>query len=114
MISRHCTAYGQRSAMSLRAKFVAVFAIILTTGVGSTGGVLMMRHRRHHQEQVTGEHQLIATNAAFALKENLNIVSRELSRLSRLPEVDPQDNDPEPEKPLLHGAPQTSVFFMWI
>lgn len=100
--------------MSLRAKFVAVFAIILTTGVGSTGGVLMMRHRRHHQEQVTAEHQLIATNAAFALKENLNIVSRELWRLSRLPEVDPQDNDPEPEKALLHGAHENSVFFQWM
>jgi len=39
------------------------------------------------------------------------VAARELSRLAKLPEFDPEDNDTDPERQLLYGAHENSLLF---
>src|SRR4051812_16906891 len=97
--------------MSIRTKLVAVLALILTVAMGTTGGVLIAQQARHDRALVGVKQQLLVEHAAFALQENLSVAARELTRISKLPEIDPADNNLDPERELLYSAHENSVFF---
>ena len=97
--------------MSIRAQFVLVLSLILSGGVGTTGTLLILRHARHDRTLLAEKQMLLVEHAAFALQGNLAVAARELSRLAKLPELDPGDNDPLPERQLLYSAHENSVFF---
>jgi len=97
--------------MSLRAKLLAVLTVILTLGVGTTGTVLIRKQARHDHALLAEKQLLLVEHAAFALQGNLSVAARELSRLSKLPEIDAADNDLDPERLLLYSAHENSVFF---
>jgi signal transduction histidine kinase len=97
--------------MSIRTKLVAVLTLILTVAMGTTGGVLIARQARHDRALVAVKQELLVEHAAFALQENLSVAARELTRLSKLPEIDPADNDLDPERELLYASHENSVIF---
>src|SRR4051812_8392501 len=97
--------------MSIRAKLLLVLTLILTVGVGTTGAALMLQNARHEQELIAEKQLLIAENAAFAVQSNLTVAAREVSRLSKLKEIDPGDDDIDPERQLLYSAHENSVLF---
>ncbi len=97
--------------MSIRTKLVAALSLILTAAMATTGAVLIVEHARHDRALIREEKLLSVEHAAFAMQENLSVAARELVRLSKLPEVDPADNDIDPERELLYSAHQNSVFF---
>jgi signal transduction histidine kinase len=97
--------------VSIRTKLVAALVLILTTAMGTTGAVLILEHARHDRTMLNAKQLLTVEHAAFSMQEDLSVAARELVRLSKLPEVDPADNDLDPERELLYSAHQNSVFF---
>ena len=97
--------------MSIRSKLVATLALLLVAAMGTTGTVLIAQQARHDRALIDEKQLLLVENAAFSVQENLQVAARELLRLSKLPEVDPADNNLDPERELLYGAHQNSVFF---
>ena len=100
--------------MSIRAKFLVLLTLVLVIGVGTTGGVLIFQSARHDQKLIAEKQRLLVEHAAFAMQENLSVAARELSRIAGLPEMDPDDSDTDPERQLLYGAHENSVFFKTI
>ena len=97
--------------MSIRSKFVLVLTVILVVGVGTTGTALILQQARHDRTLLAEKQLLLVEHAAFALQGNLTVAARELSRIAKLPEFDPADNDTDPERQLLYGAHENSLYF---
>jgi signal transduction histidine kinase len=97
--------------LTLRAKLSLVLSVLLVLSIGLTGGVLIYESARSARAHVTREHELLAENRAFALRDNLQILEGELDRLTLLPQVDLTDEDPAPEAELLEAAHRHSVLY---
>ena len=97
--------------MSIRTKIVAVLTLILTVAMGTTGSVLIVQQARHDRVLLNVKQLLLVEHSAFSMQEDLQVAARELMRLSKLPEIDPADNNLDPERELLYSAHQNSVFF---
>ncbi len=85
--------------------------MLLVLSIGLTGGILLYQSAQHAREQLVREHQLLAENRAFALRDNLEILEGELARLALLPQVDLTDQDPSPEAQLLEDTHLHSVLY---
>jgi signal transduction histidine kinase len=97
--------------LTLRAKLSLVLSVLLVLSIGLTGGVLIYESARSARGHVTREHELLAENRAFALRDNLQILEGELDRLTLLPQVDLTDENPAPEAELLEAAHRHSVLY---
>lgn len=85
--------------------------MLLVLSIGATGGVLIYQSAVNARERLTREHQLLAENRAFALRDNLEILESELARLALLPQVDFSDQNPAPELKLLQDTHHHSVLY---
>lgn len=85
--------------------------MLLVLSIGVTGGVLIYQSAVNARERLTREHQLLAENRAFALRDNLEILESELERLALLPQVDLSDQNPAPELQLLADTHRHSVLY---
>lgn len=85
--------------------------MLLVLSIGVTGGVLIYQSAVNARERLTREHQLLAENRAFALRDNLEILESELERLALLPQVDFSDQNPAPELQLLADTHHHSVLY---
>jgi len=83
----------------------------LAISIGLTGGILIYQSAHNTREQLTREHQLLAENRAFALRDNLEILEGELDRLTLLPQIDLSDENHAPEAQLLESAHHHSVLY---
>ena len=97
--------------MTLRGKLSLVLSLLLAISIGLTGSVLIYQSAQNARAHLTREHQLLAENRAFALRDNLAILAGELDRLTLLPQVDPTDENPQPEAQLLENAHHHSVLY---
>jgi signal transduction histidine kinase len=97
--------------LTLRGKLSLVLSLVLAFSIGLTGSILIYQNAQNARAHLTREHQLLAENRAFALRDNLAILVGELDRLTLLPQVDPTDENPEPEAQLLENAHQHSVLY---
>lgn len=97
--------------MSIRAKLLGVLTLILGVGVLSTGAALIVQQTAQNEKLLAEKQLLLTQNAAFALANNLSVAAREVSRLSKLKEIDPGDDDLGPERQLLYSAHEDSVLF---
>jgi signal transduction histidine kinase len=97
--------------LTLRGKLSLVLSLLLALSIGLTGSILIYQSAQNARAHVTREHQLLAENRAFALRDNLAILVGELDRLTLLPQVDPTDENPEPEEQLLENAHHHSVLY---
>ncbi|MET0595157.1 MAG: sensor histidine kinase [Polyangiaceae bacterium] len=97
--------------MTLQAKLSLFLSALLVLSIGVTGGVLIYQSALNARERVTREHQLLAENRAFALRDNLEILESELDRLTLLPQVDFTDQNPAPELKLLADTHHHSVLY---
>jgi len=88
-----------------------VLSLLLALSIGLTGSILIYQNAQNARAHHTREHQLLAENRAFALRDNLAILVGELDRLTLLPQVDPTDENPEPEAQLLDNAHHHSVLY---
>jgi signal transduction histidine kinase len=101
----------QTVRLTLRAKLSLVLSVLLVLSIGLTGGILIYESAKSAREHVTREHELLAENRAFALRDNLQILEGELDRLTLLPQVDLTDENPAPEAELLEAAHRHSVLY---
>jgi len=85
--------------------------VLLVLSIGVTGGVLIYQSAVNGRERLTREHQLLAENRAFSLRDNLEILESELERLALLPQVDLADQNPAPELQLLADTHHHSVLY---
>ena len=85
--------------------------MLLALSIGLTGGILIYQSAATTREHLIREHQLLAENRAFALRDNLEILEGELDRLTLLPQIDLNDRDPGPEAQLLLDAHHNSVLY---
>jgi signal transduction histidine kinase len=97
--------------LTLRGKLSLVLSLVLALSIGLTGSILIYQNAQNARAHLTREHQLLAENRAFALRDNLAILVGELDRLTLLPQVDPTDENPEPEAQLLENAHRHSVLY---
>jgi signal transduction histidine kinase len=97
--------------LTLRGKLSLVLSLLLALSIGLTGSILIYQNAQNARAHLTREHQLLAENRAFALRDNLAILVGELDRLTLLPQVDPTDENPEPEAQLLENAHRHSVLY---
>ena len=97
--------------MTLRAKVSLALSGLLVLSIGTTGGVLLYESARTTRREVSARHQLIAENRAFALHDNFEILSLELTRLAELPQINFADKNPLPESQLLDSAHHDSVLY---
>jgi signal transduction histidine kinase len=90
-----------------------VLALILFAGaaVGTTGGLLLERHRAAALAAVCERQQLIVSLQARLLDGELERLMAEVARLSRLAEVDLADGTLEPEKRVLRVARRDTATF---
>jgi signal transduction histidine kinase len=79
--------------------------------IGLAGGTAIYQSARSMRHELTTEYQLFAENRAFALRDNFEILEDELKRLALLPEMNPGDQDLQPEQRILAGAHQHSVLY---
>jgi signal transduction histidine kinase len=97
--------------VSIRTRLLAALTLVITLAVSVTGVVLIVQHTRHERALIAEKQLLLVEHAAFALQGNLSVAARELSRIAKLPEMDPEDSDTDPERQLLYGAHENSVLF---
>jgi signal transduction histidine kinase len=97
--------------LTLQAKLSLFLSVLLVLSIGATGGVLIYQSAVNARERLTREHQLLAENRAFALRDNLEILESELERLALLPQVDFTDQNPAPELQLLADTHHHSVLY---
>lgn len=97
--------------MTLQAKLSLFLSVLLVLSIGVTGGVLIYQSEVNARERLTREHQLLAENRAFSLRDNLEILESELERLALLPQVDLNDQNPAPELQLLADTHHHSVLY---
>src|SRR5438270_10414019 len=97
--------------MTLRLRIALLFCATALGSAGATGFLLVAEARRHAAGELLQKQLLFAQNRAFALAYNLELAARELVRLSQRREVDPTDNDPEPEAVLLESTHANSTLF---
>ena len=102
---------GTNDPLTLRTKLSLVLSVLLVLSIGLTGGILIYQSAQNARERLTREHQLLAENRAFALRDNLEILEDELARLALSPQVDLSDEDPSPEAQLLEDTHQHSVLY---
>src|SRR5579859_7305901 len=104
-------AHGTNGPLTLRTKLSFVLSVLLVLSIGLTGGILLYQSARDARQRLVREHQLLAENRAFALRDNLAILEGELARLALLPKVDLTDQDPGPESQLLEDTHLHSVLY---
>jgi len=97
--------------VTLRAKLSLVLSALLVMSIGLTGGILIYESAASTRDHLTREHQLLAENRAFALRDNLAILEGELERLALRPQIDLSDEDFAPEAQLLQDAHHDSVLY---
>jgi signal transduction histidine kinase len=97
--------------LTLRGKLSLLLSLVLALSIGLTGSILIYQNAQNTRAHLTREHLLLAENRAFALRDNLAILMSELDRLTLLPQVDPTDENPEPEAQLLENAHGHSVLY---
>jgi hypothetical protein len=97
--------------VTLRTKLSLVLSALLVMSIGLTGGILIYESAESTRQHLTREHQLLAENRAFALRDNLAILESELERLALLPQIDLSDQDFAPEARLLQDAHRDSVLY---
>jgi signal transduction histidine kinase len=97
--------------VTLRTQLSLVLSVLLATSIGATGAILIYESARDGRAELFAQRQLLAENRAFALRDNFLILENELDRLSRLPQIDPSDNNPLPEALLLDNAHRNSTLY---
>jgi signal transduction histidine kinase len=97
--------------MNLRPRIALLSCLTALGAAGTTGALLVAESRAHAAEELKQKQLLLVQNRAFALGYNLELASRELTRLSQMAEVDLSDNDLKPEAALLAHAHRNSTLF---
>jgi signal transduction histidine kinase len=97
--------------LTLRVRLSLILSALLALSIGVTGAVLIYESWSHARQEVTAKQQLFAATRAFALRDNFEILEGELERLSLLPQIDFNDDDPQPEAELLENAHRNSVLY---
>lgn len=90
-----------------------VFALVAfgTLAVGATGGLLLSRYRAASLEAVAEREAILVSARAHLVGDELGNLVAEVTRLSRLAEIDLADGNLEPEKSVLRIARRDSVAF---
>jgi signal transduction histidine kinase len=97
--------------VTLRTELSLVLSSLLVLSIGLGGGTAIYQSARAMRRELTTEYQLFAENRAFALSNNFEILEDELRRLALLPDMNPGDQDPIPERLILAGAHENSVLY---
>ena len=97
--------------MSLRLRIALLTCLTSLAAVGVTGALLIAESRSHAAAELQQKQLLFVQNRALALGYNLDLATRELTRLSQMAEVDLSDNDLRPEATLLAHAHRNSTLF---
>jgi signal transduction histidine kinase len=96
--------------VKLRTQLSALVGLVTILGVGTTGGILVFQSHRSSTEDLIARQELVAQRLAESLRSNLDIVSTVLSQIQGEEQINFADNDPAPEKLLLHDLQTGSVF----
>lgn len=90
-----------------------VFALVAfgTLAVGATGGLLLSRYRAASLQAVAEREAILVRARAHLVGDELGNLVAEVTRLSRLAEIDLADGNLEPEKSVLRIARRDSVAF---
>lgn len=97
--------------MTLRTELSLVLSSLLVLSIGLGGGTAIYQSARAMRRELKTEYQLFAENRAFALSNNFEILEDELRRMALLPDMNPGDQDPGPERLILKGAHENSVLY---
>ena len=97
--------------LGLRFKVALAFCGLVVLAVGVTGAVLVVESASYQEGQVVERELLLVQNRALAMQGRIDVLLRELTRLSRRSEINASDGDPAPERGLLGAAHGDSVLF---
>ena len=97
--------------MKLRPRIALVSCVAALASVGTTGFLLIRHSHSYEEQELLNRQLLLAQNRGFALSDSIDVVARELTRLSHMAEVDLSDNDLRPEATLLAHAHRNSTLF---
>jgi signal transduction histidine kinase len=97
--------------VTLRTELSVVLSSLLVLSIGLGGGTAIYQSARAMRRELKTEYQLFAENRAFALSNNFEILEDELRRMALLPDMNPGDQDPSPERLILAGAHENSVLY---
>jgi len=97
--------------MKLRPRIALVSCLAALVSVGATGALIIRQSRSYALDDLLQRQTLLVQNRAFALGDSLDVAARELTRLSKMAEVDLTDNDLRPEAMLLAHAHRNSALF---
>jgi signal transduction histidine kinase len=97
--------------MKLRPRIALVSCLAALVSVGATGALIIRQSHSYALDDLLQRQTLLVQNRAFALGDALDVAARELTRLSKMAEVDLTDNDLRPEATLLAHAHRNSALF---
>ncbi|BDG04679.1 sensor histidine kinase [Anaeromyxobacter oryzae] len=90
---------------------VFVLTAFAAVAVGATGGLLLVRYRAAALESAAERESLLVRSRAQLIGNELDALVAEISRLSKLAEIDLADGTLEPEKRVLRIARRDTVLF---
>ena len=97
--------------LTLRTELTLVLSSLLVVSSGLAGGTAIYQSDRTMRRELTIEHQLLAENRAFALRDNFQILEEELKRLALLPDMLTNEADLLAAEKILSGAHENSVLY---
>ncbi len=90
---------------------VVTLTLFATIAVGATGGFLISRHRAAELAAIADRQALLVSLQAHLIDIEVTRLVAEMTRLSRLAEIDLADGNLEPEKRVLRIARRDTVLF---
>ncbi len=93
------------------APVLLLVTLFAAAAVGGTGAFLLARYRAAAVRAAAEKQALLVDARAHLVNDELSRLVAEMTRLSRLADVDLADNNPEPEKRVLRIAVRDTVLF---
>ena len=97
--------------MSISTRTTLAFAIFALLCAGLTGAVLSSMSNRDLENVIVDRQRLFAMQGALAFLDDLELAIQELEHVSRMVEVDLDDEDDAPELRVLNEAWRLTLFF---
>ncbi|MCA9614296.1 MAG: cache domain-containing protein, partial [Myxococcales bacterium] len=97
--------------MSISTRTTLAFALFALLCAGTTGALLSTMASDDFEEIVVDRQRLFAMQGALAFLDDLELAIQELEHVSRMVEVDLDDDDDEAERRVLNEAWRLTLFF---
>src|SRR5690606_13782487 len=98
-------------SVSISKRTAAAFALFAVFCAGTTGALLTSLSRGALENVIVDRQRFFAAQGAIAFLDDLQLATEELENVSRMVEVDLDDDDDAPERRVLNEAWRLTLFF---